>query len=301
MTTTLRFWGFRGFRERCQSPIVCVGATMRRSVRKRKARDFYACLVAPQKRRARRARTRWRGLRGNPKTQINAYVCALARGRRVFTLEDPEKWRTVDMLEATGARVVALSTNPKIQARGVRDRICGFSTPYLARVDKTRRKPAVCWLDYCGSCRRSHAKFDWVLDLQYCLEWGFLDGVVLLTFMKRGVANFTSFVLQQIAQHAPRARCVDMYEYTGENGAAMCVFTVTRGKTPALLLSAFAAPLPGDRVRVEDHTGVWEGVVCKQYTPLEFEVRGADDGKLCTVWRKELTHVAARSRGNARR
>ena len=265
-------------------------AFVRRSTRKRKARDFFACMVVSSKRKySRNHATAWRALQGNPKTAINAYLCKLAGRRRVFTLEDPEKWRTTEMLRAAGAQVVALSTNPKIKERG---HVCEFSTPYLARVDKAHHKPSVCWLDYCGSCRRSHTKFDWIEDLQHCLEWLRSNGVVMLTFMKRGVANFTSFVLQQIARHTPHARCVDMYEYTGENDAAMCVFTVVQGKPPALLLSVYMTPLPGSRVRVQDHTGVWEGVVHKQYTPNEFEVRTAEER--CTVLRKELTHVAER-------
>jgi hypothetical protein len=248
--------------------------------RKRKQRDFYGDFAKPKVPKVPEVRA----LLDNSKDMINQYVRAVSEGH-VFTLEDPDKWRTTDTLEGGGLRVTAVSTNPKILDR---DQVHAYSTQYLQRVDISCDKPSVCWLDYCGSVRRSNPHFDWLMDLEVCLDWMVESGMVLLTFAKRGVPNYMSFVFQQIATLSG-AQVVDVYEYQGEHGAAMCVFTVVKKIIPRKLLSVYMTPQEGQTVRVKDHTGEWTGVVCKQYTPNEFEVRSGEER--CNVFRNEITHI----------
>ena len=247
-------------------------------------------MIAPSKSRAdskiRRQNTKWRALRGNPKTAINAYLCELARGRRVFTLEDPEKWRTTEMLNKVGAEVIALSSNPKIKDRG---HVCAFSTAYLAQVDPSRRKPYVCWLDYCGSCRRSHKHFDWVLDLQYCLDWATKNGD---NYADAHETRGGEFHLVRAAADRPARPLRAVRGYVRVYGRERRRYVRVHGGAgyiPGASAERVHPPLPGKRVRVQDHTGTWEGVVRKQYTPNEFEVH-TDEG-CCTVLRSELSHV----------
>lgn len=255
--------------------------------RKRKGRDFYANFAKEtHKNKTRRLlKLKLRKLLHNNKNMINNYVRDVAKGGHVFTLEDPEKWRTTNTLERAGIKVTALSTNPKILDR---NQIHGYSTPFLQQVNTAKDKPNVCWLDYCGSVRRSNAHFDWVMDLEVCLNWIVDDGMVLLTFAKRGVPNYMSFVLHQIA-NLQNAHFVDIHEYQGENGAAMCVFTVVKNITKRTLLSTYMTPQEGQTVQVQDHTGKWTGVVHKQYTPNEFEIHAGEER--CSVFRDEITHV----------
>jgi len=253
------------------------GATIKECSRKRKKRDFYADFAKPKVPKVPKVPevpVCERALLGNLKDMINQYVRDVSEGH-VFTLEDPDKWRTTDTLEGGG---VAVSTNPKILER---DQVHAYSS-----VDTSRDKPSVCWLD-CGSVRRSNPHFDWVMDLEVCLDWMVETGMVLLTFAKRGVPNYMSFVFQQIAT-LPGAQVVDVYEYQGEHGAAMCVFTVVKQRTRPLL-SVYMTPQEGQRVRVKDHTGEWTGVVTKQYTPTEFEIHAGDER--CNVFRNEITHM----------
>lgn len=257
-----------------------IGANIKERGRKRKQRDFYGDFAAKVPK-VPKVRTLMR----NNKDMINNYVRDVSAGGHVFTLEDPDKWRTTDTLERAGIRVTALSTNPKILERNQKQ---GYSTLFLQQVDTSRDKPDVCWLDYCGSVRRSNAHFDWVIDLEICLDWIVKSGMVLLTFAKRGVPNYMSFVLHQIAT-LPNAHFVDVHEYQGENGAPMCVFTVVKKIIPRKLLSVYMTPQEGQTVRVRDHTGEWTGVVYKQYTPNEFEVRSGEER--CNVFRNEITHI----------
>lgn len=264
--------------------------------------------------RMRRARappsvSKWRALPardGNTKDMINDYLLTLVKpSDHVFTLEDPSKWRTTRRLLAHGVRVTALSLDagilspPDPSVTVVHD----YTTPYLRTVgsdagdagDAGVDRPSLCWLDYCASVRRSNSGFDWVEDLSLALRWS--TGPVVLTFSKRGVANYLSFALHQIAT-VSGAHVLDVFEYQGENNAAMCALTVTKStkvpltvpQTLSQTLSHYATPHPGETVRVDQGGYVWEGELVRAYTPLEWEVRD-EAGQIFMVYAKEVTHV----------
>ena len=226
---------------------------------------------------------------GNMKNMINDYLMTLVKpGDHVFTLEDPSKWRTTRRLLAQGARVTALSIDPGIldppdpSVTVVHD----YTTPYLRTVSGNR--PALCWLDYCASVRRSNSGFDWVEDLSLALVW--TDGPVVLTFSKRGVSNYMSFALNQIGT-LPNAQVADVFEYQGENKAAMCAFTVVRTGRTVQTLTHFAQPQPGQTVRVKQAKETWEGTLVRAYTPLEMEVMEKNSDRTWMVYSHEITHV----------
>ena len=83
-----------------------IAASIKERGRKRKQRDFYGDFVAkvPKVLKVPKVRTLMR----NNKDMINNYVRDVSAGGHVFTLEDPDKWRTTDTLERAGIRVVAV-------------------------------------------------------------------------------------------------------------------------------------------------------------------------------------------------
>ena len=251
--------------------------------RKRKSRDFFV---------PNRERRKWRTRIANKKDEENKYLLTLVKaGQHVFTLDDPTHntpFRTTDLLLKNGVEVTALSCDPNILNHKPHPKLTlvnEYTTAFLKRVPKNKKKPHLIWLDYCGSVRRS--QIDWVEDLSSALQWLHKDGIIMLTFSKRGVCNYMSFAIQQI--RATGAFFLDVYEYQGENNAAMCAFTVAKRQLKIQTLSEYMTPQPDQRVRVTDTTGAWEGIVLYTYTPKEFVVRWEDEE--FTVYDHEITHV----------
>jgi hypothetical protein len=272
--------------------------------RTRKARDFLIPRAKPAKRAAKHAQrgakrakhakhakhAAWRLRLQNKKDEENHYILTLIKpGQHVFTLDDPTHntpFRTTNMLLAHGAQVTALSCDPNIMQHEPHPKLTlvhDYTTNFLE--NPTGKKPHLVWLDYCASVRRS--AIDWVKDLKLALRWMHRDGVVMLTFSKRGVANYMGFAVQQI--HAVGAYLLDVHEYQGETNASMCVFSLAKRYRKIMTLSQYTTPQPHQRVRVTDTTGTWEGTVCHAYTPKEFLVRHRQ--KEFTVMEHEITHV----------
>tara|TARA_B100001093_G_scaffold465337_1_gene482909 strand:+ start:33 stop:620 length:588 start_codon:yes stop_codon:yes gene_type:complete len=152
-------------------------------------------------------------------------------------------------------------------------------TRFLDDVNTHRDKPDLCWMHYDSASRH---EVDWVKDLQICLKWIPLDGVVLLVFPRR---NNLSFLLQHIQAHGHLA---DIYTYQDGASHFLVLSVVKRiGNHPKL--SRFATPQEGQRVKVKDHTGTWEGVVGTQYAGDEYEVYQGDTRY--SVFRDEITHA----------
>ena len=142
-----------------------------------------------------------------------------------------------------------------------------------------RGKPDLCWLKYDSASRH---ELDWVQDLETCLRWIHVNGIVLLVFPRR---NNLSFILQQIQR---KGQLHDIYHYQDKH-SHMVALSVVKRKANQPQLSRFAAPQVGQRVRVKDHTGTWEGVVRSQYAHDEYEVY---QGKQrYSVFKEEITHV----------
>ena len=144
--------------------------------------------------------------------------------------------------------------------------------------DKPKDKPNICWLQYDSASKHD---VDWVQHLETCLDWIRMDGVVLLVFPRR---NNLSYLLQQIQL---KGTLHDIYQY--KDKSHMIALSVVKRNRNQPQLSRFATPQEGQKVKVKDHTGTWEGVVRSQYAANEYEVYKGK--RVHCVFKDEITHA----------
>lgn len=179
------------------------------------------------------------------------------------------------------------------------DILHGMSTEVLKKLVKKLVKKKeqfhVMFLDYCCTAKRGIHKFDWVDDVNLCMNTLLAPtGVLFLTFARRNSGtNQTHCVEQALRHHVPLAQKTDVWEY--HDSSAMQVYTLVHkdvwGADPPRITDAIE-PRPGDLVEIVDRAqDPWLGTVQQQWNDLEWGVtwhKGKEDECNYTVTKHEM-------------